>query len=735
MRVLLITPPFTQLNTPYPATACLSAWLRGLGCHVRQADLSLETACALFSRRGIERFFQALEDEGGALPEPVRTALARSWMYIETIDAVMRFLQGREPTLAHRIANGNLLPEGPRFLTLDDDEWAFGALGQTERARHLCTLYLDDLTDFIRATVDPDFGLSRYAERIAVAATSFEPILRRIQRAPGFVEGFLMEQLSAHLADFDPAVVGITVPFPGNLFGALRSAQLAKAHNPRIKVVLGGGYINTELRRLQDPRIFDWVDFITFDDGERPLECLVEYLNGERPEARLCRTMIRRGDRVRWVDGEPRAFVPHRDVPAPSYRDLPLEAYPSLLEVLNPVHRLWSDGRWIKMTLAHGCYWKQCAFCDVELDYIGRYDPADASILVDRMETLIGECGQSGFHFVDEAAPPLLLRELALEILSRNLVVSWWGNIRFEKTFDPELCRLLAASGCVAVSGGLEVASDRLLKRMKKGVSVEQVARVAAGFTRAGVMVHAYLMYGFPTQCAQEYVDSLELVRQLFAAGLIHSAFWHRFVATAHSPVGRHPERFDIRITGPEFHGFAFNDLAYTSDNADHEDDPADYGPALEAALHAFMEGACLDESVLRFFSHPVPAPSVSPTFVQDALARMDAKAPGADRAKVPLWLGGMNAPMCPLDEEAPRRGSPEALLCGRDDYERFGGPAALGEWLRSFLSSCTPARQKAARAKLRSFVRAFPGGADAFEAFGRSRTWRRLRELGLLLV
>ena len=55
---------------------------------------------------------------------------------------------------------------------------------------------------------------------------------------------------------------------------------------------------------------------------------------------------------------------------------------------------------------------------------------------------------------------------------------------------------------------------------MKKGVTVEQVARVTRAFTDAGVMVHAYLMYGFPTETAQETVDALERVRQLFAAGL-----------------------------------------------------------------------------------------------------------------------------------------------------------------------------------------------------------------------
>lgn len=63
---------------------------------------------------------------------------------------------------------------------------------------------------------------------------------------------------------------------------------------------------------------------------------------------------------------------------------------------------------------------------------------------------------------------------------------------------------------------------------MEKGVTIAQVARVTDGFTQAGIMVHAYLMYGFPTQTTQETIDSLEVVRQLFQAGIVQSGYWHR---------------------------------------------------------------------------------------------------------------------------------------------------------------------------------------------------------------
>jgi hypothetical protein len=280
--------------------------------------------------------------------------------------------------------------------------------------------------------------------------------------------------------------------------------------------------------------------------------------------------------------------------------------------MLNPMHRLWSDGRWNKLTIAHGCYWKQCTFCDVTLDYIARYDRAPADLLVDRIEALIAETGQTGFHFVDEAAPPAALRALAERLLARNVLITWWGNVRFEKAFTPELAQLLARSGCVAISGGLEVASDRLLGLMKKGVTVEQVARVTRAFSDAGVMVHAYLMYGFPTETAQDTIDALERVRQLFAEGCVQSAFWHRFTATVHSPIGRAPALFGIRLRPVPPPTFARNDVAFDDPTGcDHDF----FAAGLRKAVYNFMHGLGLDadprswfeRAALRARALPVP--------------------------------------------------------------------------------------------------------------------------------
>lgn len=140
-----------------------------------------------------------------------------------------------------------------------------------------------------------------------------------------------------------------------------------------MKVVLGGGYANTELRTLAEPRLFDYVDFVSLDDGEAPLRSLIEHLLGQRTQLALKRTFIRNTEgQVTYCNGAIDKDVPQREVGTPDYTGLPLSDYLSVIEVTNPMHRLWSDGRWNKLTLAHGCYWGKCSFCDISLDYIAR---------------------------------------------------------------------------------------------------------------------------------------------------------------------------------------------------------------------------------------------------------------------------------------------------------------------------------------------------------------------------
>ena len=723
--VLLLIPPLTQLNTPYPSIAYLTGFLRSRGIKASQADLGIEMVLRLFSRSGLQTLFEQVRERENELPGEARQMLAVEPAYLNVIDPVIEFLQGRNPSLALLLARPGFLPQGPRFAGHRGNTASFRALSEQDRAKRFATLYLEDLADLVQATVSPHFALSRYAEHIARASSSFNTIVEAVAVPPTLTDRFMLESMWEHLNHLNPSLVCLTVPFPGNLYGAFRMASSIKSQRPDIAIALGGGYANTELRRLSDPRVFDYVDYVTLDDGERPLLSLIEHLEGSRPRTQLCRTFYRDKDRVVFANDTSDREFSMDEVGCPTYCGLTLDRYLTILDSTNPMHRLWSEGHWNKLTVAHGCYWKQCTFCDVGLNYISRYEMTPTDRLIQQIEQLIAETGCRGFHFVDEAAPPAALKSLALALLERGITISWWGNIRFEEAFSPDLCCLLAASGCIAVTAGLEAASDRLLEKIKKGITVDQTALVAAAFKDAGILIHAYLMYGCPSETVQETIDSLERVRQLFAADLIQSAFWHRFTATAHSPIGLKPAAHGLRILGPEFQGFAENDLQHQDQSGET---PEWIGEGLRRSILNYLEGRGLTLDVRQWFDHSVPRPRVSPTWVRRLLkGRIVGDDPLAERRFV--WLGGQ--PVC---EPVGRR--MRLILPGHTSDQAVTVSNQQAQWLDSLIRQSTPQNNPSnPYPLLRKTKTTFPGTANEFEIFIGTTSWEKVRAAGLLLV
>jgi radical SAM superfamily enzyme YgiQ (UPF0313 family) len=739
-QVFLITPPFTQLNTPYPATAYIKGFLNTKNISATQADLGIEVILKLFSKEGLENLFQVqslkFKVSDHNITDNSNRIIALQDEYIKTIDSVIAFLQGKNPTLALQICQEDYLPEASRFAQLEELDWAFGTMGTQDKAKHLATLYLEDISDFIVECVDANFGFSRYAERLGRSANSFDELYSVLQQQPTYIDNVLFSLLKERIETIQPELFLISVPFPGNLYAAFRSAQWVRKNHPNIKIAMGGGFPNTELRSLSDARVFEFFDYITLDDGELPVELLCNLVFNSPPlegSGEVKRTFLLENGKVVYKNNSLKPDYKQSEVGTPDYSDLFLDRYISVIEIVNPMHRMWSDGRWNKLTMAHGCYWGKCTFCDISLDYIKIYEPIAANLLCDRMEEMIAQTGQNGFHYVDEAAPPALMRALAVEILRRKLSVTWWTNLRFEKSFTADLCLLLKASGCIAVSGGLEVASDRLLKLIDKGVTVEQVAKVTRNFTEAGIMVHAYLMYGYPTQTIQETVDSLEMVRQLFELGILQSGFWHQFAMTAHSPVGMNPEQFGVVPTSPPLEGlgvvFANNDINF-KDSTGIDHDKFSFG--LKKSLYNFMHGICFDYELQEWFDFKIPKTKIQPDFIANALEEED-NFNIKPTAKI-VWLGGK--PIVGHFTKSKKGNSWEMMsMTFHDKKESFTIQTAKneGEWLVQILNRISVSKTK--NLSFQEIKSDFETQFEDFELFWYSKPIHTLRDFGLLVL
>lgn len=720
--ILLITPPFTQLNTPYPATSYLKGFLNTKGISSFQMDLGIEVILELFSSKSFATLFEIADKEDRIESDNCQRIFSLKNDYLKTLDDIILFLQGKNQTFARQICTDDFLPRASRFQDLDDMDWAFGTMGMQDLAKHLSTLYLEDLSDFIIECIDPNFGFSRYAERLGRSANDFNELYDSLHQKTTLIDDITLQILEERIQCYHPKMVAFSVPFPGNLYSAFRCAQYLKQNYPEIKMAMGGGFSNTELRSLTDVRVFEFFDFITLDDGELPLELLLDGTEDYK------RTFVLQNNEVKYINNVAKPDYNQSEVGTPDYSDLPLDSYVSVIEITNPMHSLWSDGRWNKLTMAHGCYWGKCTFCDGSLDYIKNYEPNAAKLLVDRVEELIAQTGERGFHFVDEAAPPLLMKALALEILKRGLMVTWWTNVRFEKNFTQDLCLLLKASGCIAVSGGLEVASDRLLKLIDKGVDVAQVARVTRNFTHAHIMVHSYLMYGFPSETVQETVDSLEMVRQLFEEGIVQSGFWHQFALTAHSRVGLNPEKYGIVPDYKEI-TFANNDIAFT-DKTRINHGVFSYG--LKQSLFNYMHGAGFDLPLQQWFDFKIPHTQITPDFIYKSI-HQETEVKVKASAKL-IWLGTL-----PWVEDMSKAKKGKAYSSlrltfhTREDVHQIILDKEIGEWLMEKWEAMSPFNDTLI--SFDHFRKNYESQFGDFEKFWLSKQANTLKELGLLVI
>lgn len=614
--ILLIQPPLTQLNTPYPAIMHLTGFLRSRGIDAQQADLGIELIDRLFTRQNLSKIFAEAEGRD-KLPKNIRNILSNKNFYIDKVETVIEFLRGEKQSCSTLFSRIDFWENMPRIEAEEELEYDYGVAGNYDRAKYLCSLFIKNITDVIHL-VDRHFELIRYAEHLCTYITHFDIIERELYAPRSIVTDITLEILEEKLELYKPDFVAFSVPFPGNLLQCIFCAEHIKRHHPKIKTIMGGGYVNTELRKLTDPGIFEYIDYITYDDGELPLLRIMT--GGE-----LIRTAVAESQRdeetkglkaeetkslrveetesikvVKFYNRDSKENIPFGELPAPTTDGLPMDKYLNFTDSTNPMHRLWSDGKWNKMMLAHGCYWAKCAFCDTTLDYICRFERCDIGVIVDRMEALMAETGENGFHFVDEAAPPAVLRQLAEEIIKHKLTVSYWTNIRFDRSFTPELCWLLAKSGCIAVSGGLEVASPRVLKLINKGVTIESATECIRNLSEHNIMVHTYLMYGFPSQTEAELFDSLGRVRDLFAERLIQSAFWHRYAMTCHSSSGKNPESVGARAVEQKDNPFANNEIPFIDPlGIDWEK----WNDGLNLATYNYMRGTGFDVPLKQWFS------------------------------------------------------------------------------------------------------------------------------------
>ena len=703
MNVLILQPPVMQLNTAYPSGAYLSSFFQKNGCTAKWLDLNIELFYSIFSRQGLTKLFDLCSAQALVLAEKaersgdegtsfnLRRYISQKDLWINWIDFITAMLRGQGFESAHRLAFGAHVPRGSRmeqFLAgLDHDL-------TTDDCRSLASFALADLADFITIAFDENFSLVRYAESLTVSESTFaqvekgadSPVLKNFYEP--VLENFVCPQLEKLISKNHgkPVPVCVSIPFPGVFAAALSTGRFLKnKYDEKIFVSFGGGFVNTELRDSSEKELARYCDAISYDRGYASYKKLLEQIEEKDRNQRLIEEKIydmrkfvrltndsldkltdgslkNQASDVKLTDGSLRKVAVLEPAEAskeelnferqmtssivPVFDDIDFARYPRLIDDTNPMHRLWSDGAWIKAYMAHGCYWHKCAFCDVTLDYVKSFCMTDVKKLYDGLLEQCEKKGIYGIHFVDEAMPPAAMIAFAEENIKHGSPLTWWGNVRFEKNFTRDVADYLAAGGLIGVSAGLESATGNGLNTIHKGTDLESIVGACCAFKEAGILVHAYMIYGYWFETPQDLINSMETLRQFYEAGLLDSCFWHKFVLTRHSRVydewcrGMHPELKVIEEKKVPL--FAKNGLHFEGEKSSEK-----YGPSLDYSLNQWMHGQDLKKPVFKWFNFNVPHPDVGNDFIEKLIEKYEqrrnelfSKPLPENREKV-RWIGG----------------------------------------------------------------------------------------------
>ena len=424
MNVVIITPPLVQLNTPYPSGAYLCDFYKKNDCNAVWYDLNIELFYSIFSSDGLKKLFEltqakALEMADKAEEEGddftafnLRRYVSLKDNWIEWSDFIISSLcdgqkKHSDREKAHQFLFSPFAPRGNRmqaYLSSLETE------PTVDNVRFLASYALEDLADYITAVFDSEFSLIRYAEALTVDESSFSAIEKRI--ASPVMEVFFkpvlehfVSCLNIGLSDRadEKTMVCISVPFAGTFVPALYLAKFLKERlGEKIFTVIGGGFVNTELREANDKALAKYVDAISYDRGYGSYHDLLlngknllksDYTWAENIQAEIkplykMRLFVKKASdssageikciEPLWKSPQMEAFEDEMTVSiVPDFSDIDFSKYPRVCDDENPMHRLWSDGSWIKAYLAHGCYWQKCAFCDTKLDYVCSYKPVD----------------------------------------------------------------------------------------------------------------------------------------------------------------------------------------------------------------------------------------------------------------------------------------------------------------------------------------------------------------------
>ena len=384
----------------------------------------------------------------------------------------------------------------------------------------------------ISETPSPPLGL-------ACLAASLESAGIEVRILDFVVFPYSKKNLEKELKQFDPQMIGVTA-VTMSVDDALTVVRDAKSISPEIFTVMGGPHVTFCAKETMEACTA--VDFVVLGEGEETVVALCRTLQKDMKWETVRGLVYREKEQIHFTGDRP--FIANIDtLPAPARHHIPLGRYRAL-------------GMPISITTSRGCPF-QCIFC-VGRKMVGpkvRY--RNPEFIVDELTGL----SNLDFHQINIADDLFTASKrhcLAVcdEIIKRGLKIQWTSFARVD-TISPEMLQRMKAAGCTAVSFGVESGSPEILKRIKKGITIEQVFEAIQMCIDAGITPQASFILGLPGETPETLQATVTLGNRLKKMGVLHG--YHLLAPFPGTDVRENIRQYDLQIMSHDWRDYHAN--------------------------------------------------------------------------------------------------------------------------------------------------------------------------------
>ena len=305
----------------------------------------------------------------------------------------------------------------------------------------------------------------------------------------------LFKEIKAHIDEFKPDFVGITVTTPQVTY-ALRIAEYIKTINPLVKIILGGPHASA----LPEETISNQnLDLVVCGEGEITMSEIIE--NKDLDEIKgIC---FRENGRAKINPQRP--LIEDLDsIPFPLFEQLPLKRY----------YYVMPDNS-ITVLSGRGCPYR-CSFCASGVINQHRYRTRSPSNFVEELDWIYKRFGIKSFNITDETFTinHNRVEKICELILEKGLPIKWCCTTRPDR-LTKQILKIMKASGCEKIGIGIESADYKVLKATGKSINLEQVADVVLWANELRIKVAGYFLLGLPYESESTLEKTLKFSKGL----------------------------------------------------------------------------------------------------------------------------------------------------------------------------------------------------------------------------